>query len=182
MTRIGLALIAGCAVLLTACTASVEPGVASPTGSADLTQAAAPSPPDAPSPSPTPFSAPSDAALPTPLPPGAAAEPEATPGPTVPPGTTPFPTPGPTITPGSTRVIGKLLHPNGTAAANVCVVLEKGICPIATDEGGIWFTDIPAGPIRWNFIYRVNDQEVGRQQIQRTDGGELRLPVFTITG
>ena len=77
-------------------------------------------------------------------------------------------------------MIGKLLHPDGTAAQNVCVILEKGICPIATDERGIWFTDIPAGPIRWNFIYLVHDQEVGRQFVLRTDGGELRLPIFTL--
>ena len=181
VTRIGLALVAGCAVVLAACAGSVDPGVAIETSSVDPTQAAAPSPSDAPGPTPTPFSAPSDAALPTPLPSDAVAEPQATPGLTMPPGTTPFPTPGPTITPGSTRVIGKVLHADGTPAWNVCVVLEKGICPIATDERGIWFTDVPAGPIRWNFIYRVNDREVGRQQVQRTDGGELHLPVFTLT-
>jgi len=79
-------------------------------------------------------------------------------------------------------VIGTLVHPDGTAAEGVCVVLEKGICPIATDDQGTWFTDIPAGPIHWNFIYRVNDQEVGRQFVLRTDGGELRLPRYTITG
>ena len=105
-------------------------------------------------------------------------EPDATPLP----GTTPFPTPGPTITPGSTRVIGTILHPDGSPAAGVCVVLETGICPIATDAHGVWFTDIPAGPITWNFIYKVGGQEAGRQMVQGSGGGELRLPAFTLPG
>lgn len=133
-------------------------------------------------PTPTPFSAPSDGPLPIPLPSTSPVEPEATPGPTVPPGTTPFPTPGPTITPGSTRVIGTLVRPDGSPAAQVCVVLEKGICPIATDDQGMWFTDIPAGPLNWNFIYKVNGQEAGRQFLMGSSGGELRLGVYTLTG
>ena len=104
------------------------------------------------------------------------------PEPTLLPGTTPFPTPGPTITPGSTRVIGTLVHPDGTAAQNVCVILEKGICPIATDDHGVWFTDIPAGPLNWNFIYKINGEEAGRQFIIGSSGGELRLAVYTLTG
>ena len=118
----------------------------------------------------------------TPFPSASPIDPEATPGPTVPPGTTPFPTPGPTITPGSTRVIGMIVRPDGSPAAQVCVVLEKGICPIATDEQGMWFTDIPAGPLSWNFIYKVNGQEAGRQSIIGSNGGELRLAVYTLTG
>jgi hypothetical protein len=98
------------------------------------------------------------------------------------PGTTPFPTPGPTITPGSTRVIGTIVHPDGSPARGVCVVLEKGICPIATDEQGVWFTDIPAGPITWNFIYKIDGQDAGRQSVAGSSGGELRLPVFVLDG
>ena len=79
-------------------------------------------------------------------------------------------------------MIGKLLHADGSPAAGVCVILEKGICPIATDEGGIWFTDIPAGPLNWNFIYKIDGQEAGRQFLIGSSGGELRLPVFTLTG
>jgi hypothetical protein len=100
----------------------------------------------------------------------------------MPPGTTPFPTPGATITPGSTRVIGTILRADGTPAQGICVVLEVGICPIATDEHGVWFTDIPAGSFTWNFVYKVNDQEAGRQVITGSTGGELRLPPFTLTG
>jgi len=105
---------------------------------------------------------------------------EGTPGP--PPGTTPFPTPGATITPGSTRVIGTLRHADGSPAKGICVVLQQGLCPIATDEQGVWFTDIPAGPINWNFIYKVgvDGQEIGRQFVLGTDGGELRLGLFTL--
>lgn len=95
---------------------------------------------------------------------------------------TPFPTPGPTITPGSTRVIGTIVRADGSPAQGVCVVLEKGVCPIATDAQGVWFTDIPAGPIAWNFIYKVNGQVAGRQSVSSTPGGELRLPRFTLTG
>ena len=128
---------------------------------------------------------PSSPTIPGPTAPPEAAvtvEPEATPGPTVPPGTTPFPTPGPTITPGSTRVIGTLVRPDGSPAAGVCVVLEKGICPIATDDRGMWFTDIPAGPLNWTFIYKIDGQEAGRQFIIGSSGGELRLAVYTLTG
>ncbi len=79
-------------------------------------------------------------------------------------------------------MIGTLRRPDGTPAAGVCVVLQKGICPIATDDQGVWFTDIPAGPITWNFIYRVDSVEVGRQFVVGTSGGELRLGVYTLTG
>jgi len=75
-------------------------------------------------------------------------------------------------------VIGTLVHPDGTAAQNVCVILEKGICPIATDDHGVWFTDIPAGPLNWNFIYKINGEEAGRQFIIGSSGGELRLAVL----
>ena len=170
MRRLGVALVA--AVLLAAC----APAAALPPGSS-----APPSPTV--SATATPFSAPSDAPPPSPLPSGAAlGEPAATPEATPLPGTTPFPTPGPTITPGSTRVIGTILHADGSPAAGVCVILEKGICPIATDANGVWFTDIPAGPINWNFIYKVDGQEAGRQFLLGSDGGELRLPAFTLTG
>ena len=170
MRRLGVALVA--AVLLAAC----APAAALPPGSS-----APPSPTV--SATATPFSAPSDAPPPSPLPSGAAlGEPAATPEATPLPGTTPFPTPGPTITPGSTRVIGTILHSDGSPAAGVCVILEKGICPIATDANGVWFTDIPAGPINWNFIYKVDGQEAGRQFLLGSDGGELRLPAFTLTG
>jgi len=170
MRRLGVALVA--AVLLAAC----APAAALPPGSS-----APPSPTV--SATATPFSAPSDAPPPSPLPSGAAlGEPAATPEATPLPGTTPFPTPGPTITPGSTRVIGTILHADGSPAAGVCVILEKGICPIATDANGAWFTDIPAGPINWNFIYKVDGQEAGRQFLLGSDGGELRLPAFTLTG
>lgn len=126
-------------------------------------------------PSPTPASpSPTATASPTGTP-----DPDATP---VPPGTTPFPTPGATITPGSTRVIGTIVRADGSPAAGVCVVLEFGICPIATDERGMWFTDIPAGSMSWNFVYKVKDQEVGRQVVTGSSGGELRLPVYTLTG
>ena len=62
------------------------------------------------------------------------------------------------------------------------MVLQQGLCPIATDEQGVWFTDIPAGPINWNFIYKVgvDGQEIGRQFVLGTDGGELRLGLFTL--
>lgn len=171
MSRLPIALAA--ALLLAGCAP-----VALPTASS-----APASPTTAASPTPTPFSAPSDAAPPVPLPSGAASgEPDPTPEATPLPGTTPFPTPGPTITPGSTRVVGTILHPDGSPAAGVCVVLEKGICPIATDEHGVWFTDIPAGPINWNFIYRIGGQEAGRQFLLGSNGGELRLPAFTLTG
>jgi hypothetical protein len=112
--------------------------------------------------------------VPSPIPPASDAVAE--------PGTTPFPTPGSTITPGSTRVIGTIVHPDGSPAQGVCVVLEKGICPIATDEQGVWFTDIPAGPISWNFIYKIDGQDAGRQFITGSSGGELRLPVFVLDG
>ncbi len=125
--------------------------------------------------------APEVVASPTAAPPSAEPSPTDA-GPTVPPGTTPFPTPGPTITPGSTRVIGTLRRPDGTPAVGVCVVLEKGICPIATDDQGVWFTDVPAGPITWNFIYRVDGVDVGRQFVIGTAGGELRLGRYTLTG
>jgi len=121
---------------------------------------------------------------PTPTPtPSPSPTPEASvePTPTPPPGTTPFPTPGPTITPGSTRVIGTLRHADGSPAQGVCVVLEKGLCPIGTDAQGVWLTDIPAGPINWNFIYKVGGQEVGRQFVLGTEGGELRLGLYTLT-
>lgn len=127
---------------------------------------------------------PSASASPPPSPVPLASEdvtvPDATPDVTPLPGTTPFPTPGPTITPGSTRVIGTIVHPDGAPAQGVCVVLEKGICPIATDEHGVWFTDIPAGPIGWNFIYKIDGQEAGRQIVAGTSGGELRLPAFVL--
>lgn len=166
------------AAVLAACTAPQAAGPSSsPAAGASAGASASPSASAAASPSG--YTAPADAALPSPLPSDAAKAPDA--GPTPIPGSTPFPTPGPTITPGATRVIGKLVHPDGTAAQHVCVVLEKGICPIATDEGGIWFTDIPAGPIHWNFIYRLNDQEVGRQFLLGSEPGELRLPVYTLT-
>lgn len=102
----------------------------------------------------------------------------------VPPGTTPFPTPGATITPGSTRVIGTIRHADGSPAAGICVVIEKGLCPIGTDAQGVWFTDIPSGPINWNFIYKltVDGAEVGRQFVLGTTGGELRLPVYVLAG
>jgi hypothetical protein len=129
------------------------------------------------------------AALPSPSPaspsPTATASPTGTPGADAtpaPPGTTPFPTPGPTLTPGSTRVIGTILRADGSPAQGVCVVLEVGICPIATDERGTWFTDIPAGSMTWNFVYKVKDQEVGRQVVTGSSGGELRLPAYTLTG
>ncbi|HTJ59776.1 MAG TPA: hypothetical protein VL333_01145 [Candidatus Saccharimonadales bacterium] len=132
----------------------------------------------APSPSPSASPPPS----PVPLASEDVAVPDATPDVTPLPGTTPFPTPGPTITPGSTRVIGTIVHPDGSPAQGICVVLEKGICPIATDAQGIWFTDIPAGPIGWNFIYKIDGQEAGRQIVAGTNGGELRLPVFVLEG
>ena len=123
-----------------------------------------------PTPTPTPSASPS---------PEVTAEP--TPGP--PPGTTPFPTPGATITPGSTRVIGTILHADGSPARGICVVLEKGLCPIATDEQGVWFTDVPAGPLRWNFIYKigVDGPEIGRQFVVETEGGELRLGAYRLS-
>ena len=43
-------------------------------------------------------------------------------------------------------------------------------------------TDIPAGPIGWNFIYKIDGQEAGRQIVAGTNGGELRLPVFVLEG
>lgn len=61
-------------------------------------------------------------------------------------------------------------------------MLEKGICPIATDDQGTWFTDIPAGPLNWNFIYKIDGQEAGRQFLIGSGGGELRLPRYTLTG
>ncbi len=39
----------------------------------------------------------------------------------------------------------------------------------------------PAGPINWNFIYKVGGQEVGRQFVLGTEGGELRLGLYTLT-
>jgi hypothetical protein len=134
-------------------------------------------------PSPSPTASPTEAPpSPVPLASDDVAVPDATPDVTPLPGTTPFPTPGPTITPGSTRVIGTIVHPDGSPAVGICVVLEKGICPIATDEGGVWFTDIPAGPITWNFIYKIDGQDAGRQFVAGTSGGELRLPVFVLEG
>ena len=122
----------------------------------------------------------------------ASAVPQPSPSPTgspadttpIPPGTTPFPTPGATITPGSTRVIGTVRHADGSPAAGICVVIEKGLCPIGTDDQGVWFTDIPSGPINWNFIYKltVDGAEVGRQFVLGTTGGELRLPAFVLGG
>lgn len=168
-------LLLAAAALLAACAA---PPAALPSVPPSGVSAASPSP--SASASASPYSAPSDAPAPSPLPSGAAAAPDT--GPTPIPGSTPFPTPGPTITPGATRVIGKLVNADGTPAQHVCVVLEKGICPIATDERGIWLTDIPAGPIHWNFIYKVNDQEIGRQFILGSEPGELHLPVYTLTG
>lgn len=163
----------GCAVLLASCSAAPPAAGPSPAPSASASPDAAASP--------TPFSAPSDAPPPSPLPSDAVATPAPTPGPPeIPPGSTPFPTPGPTITPGSTRVVGTIVHPDGSPAVGVCVVLEKGICPIATDDQGIWFTDIPTGPLNWNFIYRRNGTDVGRQFVLGTSGGELRLPRYTI--
>ena len=164
----------GCAIVLGGCTASTQVTVSPSPAAASASAASA---------SPTPYSAPSDAALPTPLQSAAVGAPpepsaEATPLP----GTTPFPTPGPTITPGSTRVIGTIVHADGSPAQGVCVVLEKGICPIATDDQGIWFTDIPAGPINWNFIYRIDGQEAGRQFLLGSAGGELRLPRYQLPG
>ncbi|HAF10997.1 MAG TPA: hypothetical protein DCK98_13085 [Chloroflexi bacterium] len=139
--------------------------------------------PAAESPSPTPFTAGSGAPAPVPLPSDdVSAPPEPTAEATPLPGTTPFPTPGPTITPGSTRVVGTLVNPDGSPAQGICVVLEKGICPIATDDQGVWFTDIPAGPINWNFIYKVAGQEVGRQSLSGSGGGQLRLPPFRLPG
>ncbi len=168
--RIGLFAIT--AALLGACAVSVQPAAPSASQQAEAS----------PSPTPTPFSAPSGAALPTPLP-STEVIPEATetPGPP-PPGTTPFPTPGATITPGTTRVIGTVRRPDGSPAQGICVVLEKGICPIATDDQGIWFTDIPTGPTNWNFIYKVQGEEAGRQFLLGSPGGELRLPTFTLPG
>lgn len=168
-TKTCLGLVFGAAVLLAACAGSVEP---------QPSQAAASD-----SPSPTPYTAAAGAPLPSPLPfdeVGTPPEPtaEATPLP----GTTPFPTPGPTITPGSARVIGLVVHRDGSPAQGICVVLEKGICPIATDAEGVWFTDIPAGPINWNFIYKIDGQEVGRQPLFGSSPGELRLPRFTLPG
>jgi hypothetical protein len=134
-------------------------------------------------PSPSPTASPTEAPpSPVPLASDDVAVPDATPDVTPLPGTTPFPTPGPTITPGSTRVIGTIVHPDGSPAVGICVVLEKGICPIATDEHGVWFTDIPAGPIGWNFIYRIAGQEAGRQIVAGTTGGELHLPAFVLGG
>lgn len=164
--------VALCGLLLAACSVAEAPPphtTASPTATT--------------APSPTPFSAPSNA--PTPMPIASSAvtpEPQPTAEATPLPGTTPFPTPGPTITPGSTRVIGQVRLANGAPAQGVCVVLEKGNCPIATDDQGRWFTDIPAGPIRWNFIYKVGGQEAGRQFVLETAGGELRLPIYILTG
>jgi hypothetical protein len=133
-------------------------------------------------PSPSPSASPTGVPSPVPIASDAVVVPDATPDVTPLPGTTPFPTPGPTITPGSTRVIGTIVHPDGSPAQGICVVLEKGICPIATDEHGVWFTDIPAGPISWNFIYRIDGQDAGRQSVSGSSGGELRLPVFVLEG
>jgi hypothetical protein len=173
----GVSLVIGCVAALAACSESTLPP-ASPTPSS---AAVAASPVGAPTP--TPFSAPSDAPLPSPLASGAvSAEPDPTPEATPLPGTTPFPTPGPTITPGSTRVIGTIVNVDGSPARGVCVVLEKGICPIATDDQGVWFTDIPAGPLYWNFIYKIDGLEAGRQLLVGSSGGELRLPKFVLAG
>lgn len=171
----GFGLAAGCAVLLAACAGSAEP---QPSPAVPSVAVASPAIGSA---SPTPFTAPADAPLPTPLPSDAVSAPTEPPAEATPlPGTTPFPTPGPTITPGSTRVIGTLVHPDGSPADGICVVIEKGICPIATDAQGVWFTDIPAGPINWNFIYKIDGQEAGRQFLLGSAGGELRLPRFTL--
>ena len=173
---IGLALCA--AALLAACSQQAAPQ-ASPSPS-QVAVADPTSPPG--TPTPTPYTAPSDAPIATPIPSDqASAPPEPTPGATPPPGSTPFPTPGPTITPGSTRVIGTISRHDGSPAQGVCVVLQKGLCPIATDAKGVWFTDIPAGPINWNFIYKVDGEEVGRQFVLGTSGGELRLGAYTLT-
>jgi hypothetical protein len=183
MARLALAVLG--AALVAACSSSLEP-VAVQSGSPRPTQSAGPTTSagtESASPTPTPYSAPSNAPTPIPLSSSAAAEPDPTPtpGPTVPPGTTPFPTPGATITPGSTRVIGTIRRVDGSPAAGICVVLEKGICPIATDAKGSWFTDIPAGPLNWNFIYRVEGTDVGRQFVLGTQPGELRLPIYTLS-
>lgn len=167
MTRIVIAIV--CAWLLAACSVSEAP----PQAAASPTETASPTPFTAPSNAPSPLPIASSAVTPEPQPVA-----EATPLP----GTTPFPTPGPTLTPGSTRVIGQVRLADGSPAQGVCVVLEKGICPIATDDQGMWFTDIPAGPIHWNFIYKVGGQEAGRQFVLETAGGELRLPTYTLTG
>lgn len=168
MKHFGIALATG--LLLAACAPGALPAPSS-----------APPPTQTASPTATPFSAPSNAPPPSPLPSAASlGQPDPTPEATPLPGTTPFPTPGPTITPGSARVIGTILHADGSPAAGVCVILEKGICPIATDGNGVWFTDIPAGPITWNFIYRVGGQDAGRQFILGSSAGELRLPVFKL--
>jgi hypothetical protein len=174
----------GLAVLLSACAQSAEPrpSVNVPAAAVETrTPSGSAAPADAASA--TPFTAEAGAAAPSPLPPGAVATPpEATAGTTPLPGTTPFPTPGPTITPGSTRVFGTVVRADGTPARDVCVVLEKGICPIGTDDGGHWFVDVPAGPINWNFIYKVAGREVGRQSLAGSGGGELRLPRFVLPG
>ena len=169
---VGLCLVL--AALLSGCATAVQPTPPSASPDAEASPSG--------SPTPTPFTAGSGVALPTPLP-SDEVIPEATetPGPP-PPGTTPFPTPGATITPNSTRVIGSVRRPDGAPAPGVCVVLEKGICPIATDERGVWFTDIPMGPTNWNFIYKVQGDEVGRQTLFGSPGGELRLPTFTLPG
>ena len=144
---------------------------------------ASPSATPAATPTASPYSASADASPPVPLPSAAVAgEPEPTAAATPLPGTTPFPTPGPTITPGSTRVIGTIRRADGSPAQGICVVLEKGLCPIATDDQGMWFTDVPAGPINWNFIYKIDGQEAGRQFVLGTAGGELRLAIYTLTG
>lgn len=170
-------------MLVAACAGTVAPGATGQPESARPSDAAVAPADHTASPSPTPFSAPANAPLPLPVPSSAvSAEPQPIAEATPLPGTTPFPTPGPTITPGSTRVIGQLRLANGAPAVGVCVVLEKGICPIATDEQGRWFTDIPAGPIRWNFIYKIDGQEAGRQFVLETTGGELRLPSYTLSG
>ena len=179
----GVGLLVSLAVLLAACAQPAEPRSSEGAPAAVVETTETSRSPDPASASPTPFSAAVDAAVPSPLPPAAAAAtPEPIAGATPPPGTTPFPTPGPTITPGSTRVFGTVVRADGTPAAGVCVVLEKGICPIGTDDGGRWFVDIPAGPINWNFIYKVAGREVGRQSIQGSGGGELRLPRFVLRG
>ena len=174
---IGLAI---CAALLAACSQQAAPEPL-PSASPVAVAADPTSPPG--SPTPTPFTAPSNAPVATPIPSDEASAPpaEPTPGLTPPPGSTPFPTPGPTITPGATRVIGTLHRRDGSPAAGVCVVLQKGLCPIATDAKGVWFTDVPAGPINWNFIYKVDGEEVGRQFVLGTSGGELRLGAYTLT-
>lgn len=168
MRAIGLLI--GCAITFAACSQSAEPQP-TPAAASPAAASAALTSPAVETASPTPFTAPSDASAPSPLPPEAASVPaEPTPGATAPPGTAPFPTPGPTITPGSTRVSGTVVQADGSLAQGICVVLEKGIGPIATDAQGVWFTDIPAGPINWNFSDTI-DGAGGPTPVHRRLGG-----------